>query len=312
MDIISHALEGSLTALVGLQKKYGLIASLTMVTASVLPDLDMALILLGPKYFFQYHRHPLTHSLGGSVLLSFVLTAVICTATPLKKPWLVFGISISGMILHLLSDLLTPWPIPLFFPFSSRTYSFDLIYFVDPVLLFVMGIGFFALYRWPAKRILVVGLTLLIAAGYLGFRVYGKQAVTHLISEKGLVGKITALPHGFNLVVWDVIVQEGKDYSCYIVDPLRRNVRSSQEIYSSKDEEVIEASKSSDLVQSFIKRARFPVVFVTKEEDLTMVEWRDVHLMIGGGAVRGVVVLLNKQLEIIDDRFELNSRKRTN
>jgi len=108
MDLFSHALVGGLVASVGLQKKYGLVASATMVAASVLPDLDSALTVLGPKYFLQYHRHPLTHSIGGAVLLSAALTVVVSLTTPLKRPWLVFAISIVGVMLHLLSDLLTP------------------------------------------------------------------------------------------------------------------------------------------------------------------------------------------------------------
>ncbi|MEW6233064.1 MAG: metal-dependent hydrolase [Chloroflexota bacterium] len=194
MDLLSHALVGGLVASAGLQKKYGLVASATMVAANLIPDLDGAFTALGPKYFFQYHRHPLTHSVGGATLLSAALTAIVCLATPLKRPWLVFGVSLSGMTLHLLSDLLTPWPIPLFWPLSTRTYSLDLIHFFDPFLLAILGVGFLVIQRRAAWAVPALLLTGLVTAGYLGFRAYGKQVALDLVRRRVRQGKWRPFP----------------------------------------------------------------------------------------------------------------------
>jgi hypothetical protein len=67
-------------------------------------------------------------------------------------------------------------------------------------------------------------------------------------------------------------------------------------------------SKRSDLVRAFLRRARFPVVTLTKEGSMTRVTWRDVHLRSSGGAVRGVVVILDQRGQIQEKRFELNRR----
>lgn len=309
MDLLSHALVGGLVATVGLQKKYGLVASATMVAANLIPDLDGALAVLGPKYFLQYHRHPLTHSVGGAALLSAVLTTVVCLATPFKRPGLIFSISFMGMMLHLISDLLTPWPIPLLWPFSAKAYSLDLINFIDPFLLVVLGMGFLVVQRRPMWAVPALVFTMLVISGYLGFRAYGSQVALNLVQRGDPLKEIAALPHGLNLVTWDVIVREGRGYAYYIVDALRREVRSSQLIRSASDERIIAASRNSSLVQAFLKRARFPLAFTTEEASSTTVEWRDVHLMINGGALKGVKVVLNEQGEIIEEKFELNVRK---
>lgn len=309
MDLLSHALVGGLVAAVGLQKKYGLVASVTMVAANLIPDLDGALAVMGPKYFLQYHRHPLTHSVGGAALLSAVLTTVVCLATPFKRPGLIFSISFMGMMLHLISDLLTPWPIPLLWPFSAKAYSLDLINFIDPFLLAVLGMGFLVVQRRPMWAVPPLVFTMLVTSGYLGFRAYGRQVALNLVQRGDPLKEIAALPYGLNPITWNVIVREGRGYAYYVVDSFRRGVRSSQFIRSTGDERVIAASRSSSLVQAFLKRARFPVTFSTEEGNRIIVEWRDVHLMINGGALKGVKVVLNEQEEIIEERFELNARK---
>ncbi len=45
-----------------------------------------------------------------------------------------------------------------------------------------------------------------------------------------------------------------------------------------------------------------------KEGNGSRVEWGDVHLMLSGGLVRGVVVVLDEEGQIREDRFELRTR----
>lgn len=295
-------------ASVGLQRKYGLVASATMVAANLIPDLDGAAAVLGPSYFLQYHRHPLTHSVGGAVLLSAVLATGISLFTPFKRPWLAFGIAFGGMLLHLLSDLLTPWPIPIFWPFSTRTYSLDLINFLDPFLLVLLLVSFFATRRWPENGLSIVLLTLLITMGYLGFRFHGQQTAINLAKEKNLTGQFAALPHGLSLIAWDVIETNGLDYSYGIVDTFKKEIQDSQVIHSSNDQFTLEKSKSSKFVQAFLKRARFPFALVSNDGNSVTVEWRDVHLLFTGGALKGVKVVLDGQGNIVEERFELRGR----
>jgi len=307
MDLLSHVLVGGLVASVGLQKEYGPVASATMVAASVAPDVDSVLMVLGPEFFFRYHRHPLTHSVGGAVLLSLVLTGVVCLATPFKRPWLVFAISLSGIVMHLLGDLLTPWPIPFFFPLSGKTYSLDLIHFFDPLLLAVLGAGFLVILRRPAWGVPVLLLVAVTISIYLGFRGYGKRVALEVARRTDPVGEATVLPHGLGPFRWDVIVK-GAGYTAHVIDVWRSRIVESRAFVSADEEPAVTLSKRAGLVQAFLQRARFPVATVVKTGEAQQVEWRDVHLALSGGAVRGVVVVLDELGEVREEHFEL-SRK---
>ncbi len=308
MDLLSHALMGSLAASIGLQNKYGAVASATMIAANLLPDIDGTAMALGPKYFFLYHRHPLTHSVGGAFVLSATLTAVVTLATSFKRPGLVFLISFIGIVLHLLSDLLTPWPIPLLWPFSARTYSFDLINFLDPFLLALLVGSFLSVRHWPERGLLFGILTIAIALGYLGFRLYGQETALSIVRERSSSQEITTLPHGLSLTNWDVITREEHGYTLYVVDALRRDARAPQIFHSVSDERIPIIASKSDLVRAFLKRARFPLVRTNEMEALTTIEWLDVHLITSGGAIKGVEVTINNQGEIVEEKFIFNSR----
>ena len=173
----------------------------------------------------------------------------------------------------------------------------------------VLGGSFLAFRHWPERAGVLAVFTLLVIVGYLGFRVYGQQIAIHLIREEASSSKITALPHRISLITWDVITQEGTDYTYYVVDTFPREVRNSQTHRTSNNEKAVAESGKSALVQAFLKRARFPFTNVTEEGGLLTVEWLDVHLMNSGGALRGVKIVLNGQGEVIEERFEFNPRR---
>ncbi|MEW6233065.1 MAG: hypothetical protein AB1566_12235 [Chloroflexota bacterium] len=97
-------------------------------------------------------------------------------------------------------------------------------------------------------------------------------------------------------------------YTAHVVDIRSGRLMESKVIPSADEGPEATLSKRSALVQVFLRRARFPVVAVAKEGSTSRVEWRDVHLMLSGGAVRGVVVVLDELGEIIEEWFEMSRR----
>ncbi len=303
MDLFSHALMGGLVASAGLQKKYGMVAAGAMVAANLLPDMDSAATVLGPKYFFLYHRSPLTHSVGGGLILSAALSAALTLATPLKRPILFFAILFSGIVLHLLSDLLTPWPIPLLWPLSSRAYSLDLVNVLDLPILFLLGASFLSVRSWPGQSTVVVILTLALVAGYLGFRLYSQRVAVRTVQQGSTSRQIAALPHALSLTNWDVIAHEAGGYKSYVVDALRRQVKTGRSFRSVSDEQTTAIASRSSLVKAFLKRARFPVATISEHDRVVTAEWLDVHLVSNGGAMAGVRVTLNSRGDVVEERF---------
>lgn len=290
MDLLSHALVGGLVAAGGLQQKYGLVATATVVAASVAPDLDGLPGVFDARYFLELHRHPLTHSIGGAALLSAGITVVVTAVTPWKSPLPVFVVAFSGALLHVLSDLLTSWPIELFWPLSTRSFSLDLIPFLDPVILVWLLGGYLVTLRWPQHAGIAVLIAALGLAAFVGYRA-GLRAVALGVADP-TVAQRAALPHGLTPFQWDVIDGADGDYTVRTVDARRGIVEVERVFRSEGDERAIAASRGSPLVQAFLRRARFPFAVAAGDGSGTTVDWGDAQILATGGGIRGIRVLV--------------------
>src|SRR5574341_916574 len=127
-------------------------------------------------------------------------------------------------------------------------------------------------------------------------------------SSAALVGVISPRLGFFN---WHAIVRQEDSYLVYDVHfclaPDRTCVLSSLAIpaSSSPDREIIAASQHTELVSIFLERARYPVSQVKRRGSGYRVEWEDVHLMLSGGGIRGVIVDTDEQGNVVGQRFKL-------
>ncbi len=325
MDPFTHALSAFLfAALLGIQPRYGPFALATLVAASLAPDLDALPIVLGQKYFYQYHR-VLLHSLGGAFLLGLSLSLAVYLFTPLKDYRLVLTLSLAGVLLHLGIDLLSSWKIPLLSPLSRQGFSLDLVWFIALPLILVMGGALLWAGADPKNARLIAGVTLALIVGYVAFRFYQQRAVANFVERQVMPQNSAALvgliPPRSGFFDWHAIVRQENSYLVYDVHfclaPMGFRVKNGGDggtrilsslaipSSSSPDLEVISSSQKAELVNIFLKRARYPVAQVKLWGSGYRVEWEDVHLMLSGGGIRGVIVDVDEQGRIIGQRFKL-------
>ena len=323
MDPFTHGLIGTLLAvLFGIRQRYGLVAAAILVVASMAPDLDALPIILGQKYFYRYHR-VLFHSLGGALLLALGLSAAVYLFTSPKDYRLVLALSLAGVLLHLGVDLLSSWEIPLLYPLSPHRYSLDLVWFIDLFIVLVAVGALLWIQAAPRNGSLIAGVALALVAVYAGFRFYQQRTVMDFVQSEVLSENSSALvgviPSKMGIATWHAVVQRNDGYVVHDVHfclaPRKMRVLggetggtrilSSQTIRSSPETEIITASRDAELARVFLERTRFPVAFVERRESGYRVEWQDVHLMLAGGGIRGVIVYTDAQGQVTGQRFKL-------
>lgn len=305
MDLVSHGLMGSVLAGLGLQKKFGVAGFMTMVIANIAPDLDVVAGLKGPKCFYKYHRE-VTHSLLGVTILGLLISAGIYFFTPLKIWWAILAMVFTGLFCHLLMDSLTPWGLPLFYPFNSKKYGFDLVWFVDPVIIASMVGGVSAGYQLPEYSFVAYFAALWGIGSYLLLRVNQKRRARRLAEEELTPryrdAEVFILPSAISPFYWDVIFKARGYYLYVSVDSRRKEILRTREFTSAGYHRCVKASQESSLVDVFLRRSRFPFYSIVKEEGCYTVEWLDAHLLNLGG-VHGVTVQLNENGEILKERL---------
>lgn len=307
VDLVSHGLLGSIIAGLSFGKKYRLLGYVATIVGSVAHDFDIITFLKGPKAFYKYHRE-ITHSLLGTVVLGLLISIGVRLFTPVHDWATVFAMVGAGLLSHLAMDILTPWGLPLFYPFKSKKYSLDLIWFFDPVVISGLVAGVYLGYQVPENSAFSYLASFAVVISYLAYRVRQKRKARKIVLEelgpdKGAA--VFVLPSAVSPFLWDVIVKERNRYIHFCVDTRRKEILSKEEFCSGAFHRCVKSSRDSDYVDIFLKRSRFPFYNVTRKADQTYtVEWSDVHLANLGG-VHGVVVQLDGNGEIIEEKLQI-------
>ncbi len=307
MDLVSHGLLGAMIAGLGLGKKYKMLGYAATVVGSIAHDLDVVTFLRGPKAFYKYHRE-ITHSLLGTAVLSVLISAGVYLFTPIKDWLAVFSMVTIGLASHLMMDSLTPWGLPLLYPFSTKRYSFDLIWFFDPVVVSCLVGGVYLAYQLPIPDSSVYATAFMVIGLYLFFRVRQKRKARALVLaelDNAKEADISVLPSAISPFVWDVIAKKRNKYFHFCIDTRHKTILSSGEFHSGAFHRCVKSSQDSDYVEIFLKRSRFPFYNVTKNEESTYtVEWNDVHLANLGG-VHGVTVQVDENGDIMGEKLQI-------
>ena len=148
MDNVTHTLTAVALSHAGLGRKTRL-ATLTLVAAANLPDVDVVSSFWGSAAYLEYHRG-ITHSILGVSLLACLLAAVVFglgrrlqpkpVAAPWSLRWLLI-LSFVGTASHLLMDFTNSYGVRPFLPFSARWYAWDIMFIFDPLLLLLLLLG---------------------------------------------------------------------------------------------------------------------------------------------------------------------------
>ena len=169
MNPIAHTTLGLHIANVGFYQRYGRRATLILAAASLFPDIDSVTLFISRETYLQHHR-VFTHSLGGWVICGAIL-ALITAHRDLKGWFLVdWGLWALGMIGHTATDIITRWPIPVFYPLLEMRWSLSIVSWGDGFLTgtwlaLAVAAEYFSKYRRP-----ISAAALVVGVAYLAYR----------------------------------------------------------------------------------------------------------------------------------------------
>lgn len=162
MDALQHALAGSLVAdALPFTRRLGRKAQIAAILAGMAPDLDLAIPFIlnfPPKSFnfegmfsqrlaLMFHR-TYTHSFFYTLLAAFVLSF------PLRRwlggksgggSWWQWGLLVwLAFVSHILLDIVNPWEVFCWLPFSSAGVAWTLMPLQDPTFIGLLALSFAA------------------------------------------------------------------------------------------------------------------------------------------------------------------------
>jgi len=230
MDPVTHGLSDVLLSRIGFYQKWGRAATITLVVATLLPDIDhITLRFAGPIAYLKYHRG-FTYSVIGIIPLAVLLAFIILILFKNVKTKIGYlnlvGMGILGICTHISLDLITSYGTQIFFPFDTYRYSLDPVFIIDPYfsLIFLLPPVLWMFRRDRAKTIAVTAIVL--AIGYLAMT-YALKGDAIRMGEKEAVkfslnaSRIDAVPMPLSPFKWSVFIEDEKRFYQVNVDIVR-------------------------------------------------------------------------------------------
>lgn len=211
MDPLTHALVGvGVAALAGDNLSVGNPVFLGTVLGALAPDLDIILQLYGDVPYLTHHRGS-SHSVTGVIISSAVITAALWSLLGGNSIGAVFVWTMLGSVSHIVLDILNSYGAKIFWPFSHKKYTLNLLVLADPII-----IGIFAgVIFWPGIPGIVAKTAFWLALVYLGIRLYMKSNVYRLLwrtyGNEG-IKRVVVMPAMVSLWNWSFLVETQEKY----------------------------------------------------------------------------------------------------
>jgi len=335
----------------GLNRKTAL-ATATLTLAAEAPDLDVLSRFGGSAFALNHHRG-FTHSFLGVPIVAAAVVAFIYglwrlrgrkTRDPNLPPrWgLLFAYACLAGVSHILLDYTTSYGVRPFWPFSERWISWDIVFIVDPVLLFflVLGLVVPALFslidseigvrqKGPPGRIAAT-IALVAVGGYWGLCDNQHRRVIAALEARTYQGadaiSISAYPYPANPFRWYGVAETPAFFAMMNVTSMNLDSFTPevdpegkmQIRYKPEETTITLAAKRSYLGRVYLSWARYPI---TETEELEndasdngraayLVRLRDLRYTYPGQTGRatlGARVILTRDLKVLDQQMGMRS-----
>ncbi len=270
------------------------------------PDFDAVLRLKGFSCYIRYHRG-ITHSIPALFIWPAFISLLLSLAYNSLNWWPHLYIwSFIAIVLHVFLDLLNVYGVQCMRPFNEKWFHLDILSIFEPLLFLVHASG---LVLWlilghdPAQ---VFSWVYALSFVYIGLRAWYHylllRRVKRFLNVKGIYHVLPDLL-GYK---WSFVVET--DHCFYTGKIVFHQITLEDQYTKEKNNEVVQATMGIDGVRAFLGFAQRIHVTWSELKDGYEVIWSDVRFWYNHKLPFGVVVRLNRDLEVVD--YNLGWRKK--
>ncbi|MFI5176660.1 MAG: metal-dependent hydrolase [Terriglobia bacterium] len=331
MDNLTHTLLGAALSRAGLNQKMEQ-ASVTLMIAANLPDLDIVTGAWGNLAYLHYHRG-ITHSMAGVSVLGLLLAAAIFllqrrswrkspeSAPPPSFPAIAL-VCLAGTWSHLLLDFTNSYGVRPFLPFSDRWVAWDIEFIIDPIILAVLVCGLVlpSLFKMISDEVGARGKARGRGGAIVALVLIGALWITRDINHRSAVAKLSAFtyrgedattifayPKPANPFMWNGIVETEHAYFALDVGMnfSALNLNQAKVYYKPEDSDVLRAARETRTAKIFLNFSQIPIYSVMKRGEDTLVTIHDLRFDSATRRRRAFItrILISKDLHVLSEQF---------
>lgn len=283
MDIVHHGIIGVIGLSVAESLDLGM-GGVFFLIGSILPDLDVFLMLLGKRVYLKNHQG-FSHSLVFLPLFSLMIVVLFTPLIPFA--WgnvLAIGV---GILVHVLLDYSNTYGISLLYPLSKKRFALDSIFFID-TFLFALSISVLLL-----KYHFALYMTLFLF--YVIFKILLQRNV-----HKKLHADFT-IPSALNPFDFYIYQNGNGQILTYQYNALTRKRRNykEQENIDERYRYLLNKSQTYKDIDQITKALH--ITDVTENSDRITVNAKDLALRNFGGKFATTTLLFNKEEELLNE-----------
>ncbi|GAB6183437.1 metal-dependent hydrolase [Thermodesulfovibrio hydrogeniphilus] len=267
MDPITHTLSGIVFGKT-LTKNKVFIAIL--IASTLLPDLDIILLLHSKELFLAQHRG-ITHG------ILFLLIIPLFFALIFRKKYgffKVYAISFTGYALHLFLDLTNQYGTKILSPFDWTSFNLSLTFIIDPYVLLPFLFAVVLSFKFKKQMKFLLILSIIFVTVYISAKAYLKAEARDFLKQKIEAHQYRVYPLPNDFLRWWFVARYANEYITGFVDLFTKKVYIDEK-YLIKNDEAIKKSKEAETVKALLDFAKHPVAEVKKEGDVTVVVWKE-------------------------------------
>jgi inner membrane protein len=276
LDNLTHILTGVALARTGLDKRIPG-ATLTLVLASNLPDVDLISGFWGTVPYLEYHRG-LSHAFAASPFLAGALALVLSFWPKSVRRFVpTFALAWLGVCLHIVWDLWTSYGTRALLPFDATWYAWDWMFIIDPVFLLLLVVASFGA-RWSGRPI-IGRVALGLALAFIGLRA-GAHSLA-LGQAQSLAGSefslVRVLPEPLSPNKWRFIAAGETAFATGYVQAIGTERGKVEFPRTAPNAVVRSVARDSKAARVFLDFSAMHRIEVRYEGEDTLILWRDLR-----------------------------------
>jgi inner membrane protein len=305
LDNLTHSLTGLALARAGLGR-FSKGATLALVIASNLPDVDLVTAASGSAAYLEHHRG-VSHSIAGAPLMALGLALLLRLLVRGSRLLPLVACSLAGIAGHVFMDLWTSYGTRVLSPFDRRWLTWDLVFIVDPWILGLLLIAVLWKRGIPqSPQIATTALGLVLA--YVGLRAVTHAQALDLAAARlpRPASRMAALPSPVDPFRWRVLADTGDAVYVGDLNVLGRSsplLRREKQAHEAAVVAAAAAAAQSEVAAVFLDFSTFPWVEVRETPEGTEVRWHDLRFERPDRQTFVATVLLDKAGRVLRQDF---------